>query len=54
MSMQEFATAAGIGIGTLQRWETQQPRTPLGNRGLDRRALEAVTSTLERLEKGAG
>lgn len=54
MSMQEFATEAGIGWTTLQRWETQRPRTQLDARGLDPLRLDLVTAALDRLENGAG
>ena len=54
MSMQEFATQAGIGWTTLQRWETNKPRTPLGERGLDRFRLGEVVATLARLEHNGG
>ena len=53
MSMQEFATAAGIGWTTLQRWETKRPRTQLWDRGLDPLRLSQVVLALERLENGA-
>ena len=54
MSIQEFATHAGIGWTTLQRYETQQPRTELSRRGLDPYRITRVVETLERLENGAG
>lgn len=52
--MQAFATEAGIGIGTLQRWETQQPRTNIHHRGLDPLRVAKVLAALSRLENGAG
>lgn len=54
MSLQEFATHAGIGWSTLQRYETQQPRTELTKRNLDPMRVDRVINTLERLENGAG
>lgn len=51
ISMQALATEAGIGIGTLQRWETKQPRTELAQRGLDRYRLEQIEKTIEREER---
>jgi hypothetical protein len=54
MSLQEFATAAGVGWTTLQRYETQQPRTELSRRGLDPMRVERVLATLEQLENGTG
>ncbi len=53
MSMQEFATKAGIGWTTLQRWETNRPRTQLEGRGLDPLRLKLVYGAIERLENGA-
>lgn len=54
LSMQAFATEAGIGIGTLQRYETKNPRRDLEHRGLDRYRVTVVRQTLERLENGNG
>jgi hypothetical protein len=50
--MQELATEAGIGWTTLQRWETQRPRTELTARGLDPLRIDKLLETLERLENG--
>ena len=55
LSLQELATDAGIGIGTLHRYETKQPRTELRQRGLDPVRIGMIETTLERLElKAAG
>ena len=54
MSLQEFASLAGIGWTTLQRWETQKPRTELHKRGLDPLRVDMVISKVEELENGAG
>lgn len=54
MSMQEFASEAGIGWTTLQRWETDKPRTDLRKRGLDELRIDKVIETLERLEAENG
>lgn len=51
VSMQALASAAGIGIGTLQRWETQRPRTRLERRGLDAYRVNAVQETIASLEE---
>lgn len=51
MSMQEFATRAGISWTALQRWETQKPRTQLEARGLDPLRLRLVHDALEDLEQ---
>ncbi len=51
MSLQEFASAAGISWTTLSRWEREKPRTQLEARGLDPLRLKLVYDTLEDLEE---
>jgi hypothetical protein len=48
--MQEFATHAGVGWTTLQRYETQRPRTELERRGLDPLRVGKVLEALRKLE----
>lgn len=50
MSMQEFATHAGVGWTTLQRYETQRPRTDLEQRGLDPLRVARVLEALRKIE----
>ena len=51
MSLQEFASTAGISWTTLSRWERERPRTQLEARGLDPLRLKLVHDTLEDLEQ---
>jgi len=54
MSMQELASKVPMAFSTLQKWETQQPRTELSRRGLDPMRVTRLEQVLVELENGAG
>lgn len=54
MSIQELASKVPIAFTTLQRWETEKPRTDLVRRGLDPLRVARLEAVLTELENGAG
>lgn len=54
MSIQELASKLPVAFTTLQKWETDRPRTELGRRGLDPMRVARLEQVLDELENGAG